>query len=182
MPRNARFVPFILGALLFVMVSGCRTYGGYGAEEIIPNQMQEAVQQFADDLDRAESDILALSEATAQNDALQPVEAQYRDLIALHQTFLDAHRAIAEEYEDGGTYRALNREYGAMISEQRLVDVQYADLHARIRRILSGQPPAFDAAPAIGSTLASRNYVNPNFYSRVQNRQALSMQEALRGM
>lgn len=182
MSRNARLAPLLFGALFLVMISGCRTYGGYGTTELIPQQMQQAVQQFEDDLERAESDILALSEATAQNAALEPAETQYRDLVALHQTFLEAHRATLDEYEDGGTYRALNREYGAMIAEQRLIEMRYAEMHARIRRISSGQPPTSEATPAIGSTLASRNFVNPNFYSRVQNRQPLSMQEALRGM
>ena len=176
MSRNARLVPFVLGVLLLVIASGCRLYGGYGTTEEIPRQMQQAAQQFADDLARAESDILALSDAVAQNAALEPLETRYRDLIAQHQSFLEAHRATAAQYEDGGSYRALNREYGAIISEQRLVATRYTELHARIRRVVSGQPPAVEA------TSASRNVVNPNFYDRVQNRQRLTMQEALRGM
>jgi hypothetical protein len=176
MPRIARYAPLFIAAVVLVVTSGCRTYGQYGNTEAIPAQMQQAVQQFADDLERAESDILALSEATAQNAALQPAESAYRDLIAKHRTFLEAHRAIAAEYEDGGDYRALNREYGAIISEQRLVSTRYAELHARVRRVVTGQPPALAATPE------SRYVVNPAYYMRVQNRQRLSMQDALRGL
>lgn len=176
MPRIARFAPLFLAVLLLVVTSGCRTYGQYGNTEAIPAQMQQAVQQFAGDLSRAESDILALSEATAQNAALEPMESTYRDLIARHQTFLEAHRAIAAEYADGGSYRVLNREYGGMISEQRLVATRYAELHARIRRVVSGQPPALE------TTMKSRYVVNPTYYQRIQNRQRLSMQDALRGL
>ncbi len=176
MSRIARYAPLFIAAFVLVVTSGCRTYGQYGNTEAIPAQMQRAVQQFADDLARAESDILALSEAAAQNAALQPAESAYRDLIAKHQTFLEAHRAIAAEYEDGGDYRALNREYGAIISEQRLVATRYAELHARVRRVVNGQSPAPEA------TMESRYVVNPAFYTRAQNRQRLSMQDALRGL
>ena len=176
MSRPASLNRLLTGALLLLVVlSGCRTYGGYGTTEEIPRQMQQAVQQFADELARAESDVQALSAAVAQNSALEPFESQYRDVIAKHEEFLEHHRAIAEQFQDGGDYRALNRNYGAIISEQRLIETRYNELHARIQRIVSGQP---DRAV---QQLKSRYVVNPSYYGRVQNR-GLSMQEALRGL
>lgn len=172
--RSSRYVPGLLIVLL--ALSGCRTYGSYGTSEAIPGQMQQAVQQFADDLARAESDVQALAEAAAQSSALEPFERQYRKLIAQHEEWLERHREIAAEYEDGGSYRALNRNYGAIIAEQRLVATRYNELHARIRRAVSGQ------SPALTTTSASRYVVNPSYYARVQNRQMLSMQDALRGL
>jgi len=177
MPRTAPFARLLPGALfLLVVLAGCRTYGGYGTTEEIPRQMQQAVQQFADELTRAESDVQALSAAVAQNSALEPLETRYRDVIAKHEEFLAHHRAIAERFQEGGAYRALNRYYGAIISEQRLIETRYDELHVRIQRAVSGQPDR-TAHP-----LESRYVVNPSYYDRVQNRQELSMQDALRGL
>lgn len=176
MSRLASLARLLPGALLLlVALSGCRTYGGYGTTEEIPRQMEQAVQQFADELARAESDVQALSAAVVQNSALEPFESQYRDVIAKHEEFLEHHREIAEQYQDSDDYRALNRNYGAIISEQRLIETRYNELHARIQRVVSGQPER------AARQLESRYVVNPNYYDRVQNR-GLSMQEALRGM
>lgn len=157
------------------MVSGCRTYGGYGTEEAIPRQMQEAVQQFASELNRAQSDLAALSEAAEQNSALASLEARYRDLVAQHEAFLEDHRGLVERFQDGGSYRDLNRNYGAMISEQRLMRTWYTELHVRIQRAVTGAPVVGQAVPK------SRYVVNPTYYDRVQNRR-VTMAEALRGM
>lgn len=176
MSRNPLLLRLLLGVLcLLVVASGCRTYGGYGTTEAIPPQMQQAVQQFADALGRAQADAQALADAASQNSALEPLEARYRDLIVQHETFLAHHREIAERFAEGGSYRDLNRNYGAIISEQRLVRTRYNEMHARIRSAVTGQPVALTA------TAPSRYVVNPSYYSRVQNRQALSMQDALRG-
>lgn len=169
----ARFVPGTL--LLLLLVTGCRTYGDYGAEAEIPRQMQQTVEQFAGELDRAQSDVKALAEAVEQNDALAPLEEQYRDLINRHEAFLEGHRRIAEHFQDGGTYRALHRNYRTMISEQHLVRSWYNELHVRVRRVGSGEPAVGDVPPA------SRYVVNPSYYDRVQNRQRLTMRAALQG-
>lgn len=176
MPRSPALRRLVPGALLLLLVlAGCRTYGDYGTTEEIPRQMEQATQQFADDLARAESDVQALSAAVAQNSALEPFETRYRDLIAQHQAFLEQHRELTAQYQGSDNYRALNRTYGAIISEQRLVETRYNELHARIQRVVAGQP---ERAP---QRTESQYVNNPTFYDRVQNRQGVTMQDALRG-
>jgi len=169
----ARLLP--VAFLLLVVLSGCRTYGGYGTTEEIPRQMEQAAQQFADELARAESSVQALSAAVAENSALEPLETRYRDVIAQHEAFLEDHRAVADRFQGSSNYRALNRYYGAIIAEQRLIEKRYEELHLRIQRVVSGQP---ERTPP----LRASNYINtPSYYDRLQNQQALSMQDALRG-
>lgn len=174
--RNVSLIRLLPAALLLlVLTAGCRTYGGYDTETAIPQQMQQAVQQFADELDRAQSDVTALSEAVQQNSTLEPMEERYRDLIAKHEEFLERHRRIAERFQDGGAYRDLNWNYGAIVSEQRLVRTRYNELHTNIRRVVAGQPVVVEVPPN------SRYAVNPPYYDRVQNRQGMTLQEALQG-
>lgn len=170
-PSLARCLPGL--ALLLLLATGCRTYGGYGTEEALPRQMQQAVEQFADDLDRARSDVEMLAEAADQNSALAPVVEQYEHVIGRHEAFLDVHRQLVDRFQDDGAYRALHRNYGAMISEQRLVETWYQELHRRVQRVQHGQPAVGEVPPA------SRYAVNPSYYDRIQNRQPLTMEAAL---
>jgi hypothetical protein len=97
-------------------------------------------------------------------------------VIAQHEAFLEDHRAVADRFQGSSNYRALNRYYGAIIAEQRLIEKRYEELHLRIQRVVSGQP---ERTPP----LRASNYINtPSYYDRLQNQQALSMQDALRGL
>lgn len=177
MMRDDSLVRYIPGlVLLLVFATGCRTYGGYGIEEEMVQQMQQAVQQFANELDRARSDLKMLAEAAQQNQALESLEARYRDTVERHEAVLDQHRRMVEHFEEGGAYRELHRSYGAMITEQRVVRNRYGEMHTHIARIVHDQD-----VTAAGVLPASRYVVNPLYYERVENRQALTMREALQG-
>ena len=58
----------IFGVLaLMLLLTGCRTYGGYDTEARTYAQMQQANSQFANDLTRAEGELNALQNAASTN-------------------------------------------------------------------------------------------------------------------
>lgn len=168
---------YLVPLLSLLALTGCRTYGGYDSEPLTLDQMQTATQQFAENLEQARSDLSLLEAATATNPALDPLEQTYRTTVTLHAEKLDHHRRIVEEFNAAdGSYRALSRNYGAIISDQRLVQQRYRSLLARISRTVRGVDP--QPAPE----MKSRYSVAPIFYSQAERElNTLTMNEALRG-
>lgn len=169
----------LLLLLLLGAVMGCRTYGGYGTESATLNQIQQANDQFARELERARADLNALEEAAQTNAALKPFVAAYRDLIDLHQAKLEENRRIAAQLEEGDeTYRDLSRDFGAILAEERVVNNRYTNLHRRIQRVVRGEAVMVERVEP-----SSRYYVTPPYYARAENlNRTVTMQDALRGL
>lgn len=167
----------LIPVVCLLMLAGCRTYGGYETEALTLNQMQTATQQFADKLEQARADLNLLEQATATNEALQALERRYRETVSLHEEKLQLHRDVVARFEaEDGTYRDLHRNYGALISDQRLVQQRYRSLLQRISRTVRGLGAQDDAM------LESHYFVTPLFYPRTESqRSRLTMNEALRG-
>jgi hypothetical protein len=170
-----RLLPLLL--LAFVALTGCRAYGGYGTEEALANEMDEAVRLFAERLERARGDLQALNNAASGNPALQPLKDPYRAMVEVHEVTLERQRALAEAFTADDSYRGLHRAYGAVATQQRMIQRRYLGLHAQIAAAVRGEDLATVNMPS-----RAEYYIAPTFYQRVENaRNELTMQQALRG-
>ena len=167
----------LVPVLCLLVLTGCRTYGGYGTEAITLDQIQTATQQFAESLEQARSDLNMLESAAANNPALDSLEQTYRKTVSLHEEKLQLHREVVARFEsENGTYRDLSRNYGAILSDQRLVQQRYQSLLRRISRTVRGLDAQEEAMQE------SRYFVTPLFYPRTEQRiDTMTMNEALRG-
>lgn len=167
---------FLALLTLLVATTGCRTYGGHGNEAATIEQVQRANQEFANALDRARTDLKRLQQAAQSNPALDSFVPIYEDAIARHAEQLASHRAYADRLQDDSSYRTVSRIFGAIIAEQRTINIRYSDIHARIQRTVQGQPRLAERPSP-----ESRSYVVPTFYTRIENEGRLSMSQALQG-
>jgi len=113
-------------ASVFLLV-GCRTYGdeGYQSGSKMYSAIQQIVQQYEQDLGRAQSDLRRLESAAESSDTLRALAERYRTLVRGHEATLQDHQRQAEQLTGGSAYRTLHRTYGAMITDRRLLDRQY---------------------------------------------------------
>lgn len=169
--RTLRFLPL----LLLLVVTGCRTYGGYGTETVLHEQMQEANRQFSDDLQRAKADLATLKAAADTSEMLQPMVERFQNNIDEHTAVLDQHRQMTEDLAGSGNYRALHRAYGTITTDQRVMRKKYNRTVERVH------------AAVTGTTVASGEPFNQSFYfvqpfeyTREQNARRLTMEQALR--
>ena len=142
----------LLLAAALMLVTGCRTYGGYGSEEATYNEIQEAAQRYADRVERLAGDYQALTEASAQDAELAAYALRMADIIEHAEATLAFHLHRAETLEEGDSYRELSRALGAMISEQQILEDRYADLVGDI----VGQPELGRKDPSRYSVVSSR--------------------------
>ncbi len=184
-PMDNRFrisPPYALllaGALL--VLAGCRTYGGeYDNTEKLYEQLLIAEEQLEASLARAERNLALLEQAAAQDSLLE-------EYVAYFAAVMEEHEALREEMADeiadvGGDpddYRDLHRTYGAAISEQRTIQVIYADI---IYAVASRGDRTADSAQVAAERFTPASYAAvPPYYERVRNQaRALTMQQALR--
>lgn len=165
----------LLPLLLLVVVTGCRTYGGYGTEAVMHEQMQQANRQFSDDLDRAQADLATLQAAADTSEMLQPMVERFQRNIDEHQSKLDHHRQITKDLTDSGNYRALHRAYGTITTDQRMMRKKYNRTVERVRAIVTGTPVASG-----GQFNQSFYFVQPFEYTQEENARRLTMEQALR--
>lgn len=170
--RFLRFAPLV--ALL--LLTACRTYGGYGSEEIKHQQMLEANQQFSDDLERARADLAVLQRAAGEATQLQPFVERFRSNIESHESMLESHRQIAEDLEGSSDYRKLHRAYGTITTEQRIVNKQYNRTVNRIHAAVTNREVERGE-----SYNQSFYYVEPLAYAKIENAKKLTMEQAVRG-
>lgn len=145
-----------------LVLTGCRTYGGYGTEDELVNQVAEVVSQFEGDLERAQSEQLRISREAAGRAVLESLAADHAEAVAMHAELLDQQRAYAEALvSEGGSYRVLNRALGALYQEQELVYDRYERLFEEALVVVAGfqtnEPP-----------FSSRWYVVPPQYDRIR--------------
>ena len=170
-----RLSPLVLfvGALILV---GCRTYGdqGYETGPKTYRAMQQTVQQMEQDLSRAESNLRRLESAAESADMLDGLVERYRGLIESHETTLENHRAQAERLTGESAYRTLHRTYGAMITDQRLLQRQYERTTRKVWATVRDT-----TLPRAPKRLESSYSITPVQYPQSE-RPEISMAEALR--
>ncbi|PEN06672.1 hypothetical protein CRI93_08485 [Longimonas halophila] len=166
----------ILGVLaLMLLLTGCRTYGGYDTEARTYAQMQQANSQFADDLTRAEGELDALQNAASTNANLEPMAEHYADLVESHRETLETHQALVESLSADTGYRTLSRQYGRLVTEQRMLGQQYRSVTERVYAAVTGNPEPTRMVPE------SESYTTPYIYRRMENQPMRTMSAALNG-
>lgn len=160
---------------LMVVLTGCRTYGGYDSEARTYAQMQQANSQFANDLTRAEGELDALQNAASDNADLQPLAERYADLVEQHEQTLASHEEVVETLSADTDYRTLNRRYGALITEQRIVNNHYRMATERVYATVTGGDVPTRVVPEAIS------YTEPYEYRQMRNAERLTMSAALNG-
>jgi hypothetical protein len=177
MMRSCRLLALPLLAVL-VLASGCRTYGDsqYDNAQKMRQQMLQAVRQFDDELGRARADLELLEDAAQQQPALAPLVERYQQVVDSHEATLADHDSLARRMQDAGSYRKLHETYGAMVTDQRLVNRQYDRTVRQVRAVVQGEEIERGA-----SGRKSDYYIEPTEYKREQNADRLTMEEALQG-
>ena len=171
LPRIVRLVGGVL--LLVVVASGCRTYGGYGSSEDMLEKIQQATQRFAEDYERAQGERDALQRAAGGDASLAPLAEQFAAVVESQGAAVAAQQALAQEAADRtgsnilfawvgpDDYRWLHRAYGALISDQQIIQDRYGEVLRALKE-------------TVGMTAAStmeeegRYQVTPHFYKRIE--------------
>jgi len=171
-----RYAPLLV-ALLGIVLSGCRTYGGYDTKPKTYQALQTAVQSFEEEMGRAEADLQMLRAAAEEADTLHALAEQYETLLSEHQALLEDQRQRLNQLSASASYRALHTAYGATVTEQRMQQQKYRRATKRVRATVQG--PAVAQAPAPDKL---RKYmIRPVNFPRLQDRPSLTMAQALQG-
>lgn len=129
---NSRTFGFFHSLLVLLVagfvLTGCRTYGGYGSEEAAVHEIGQANERFAAELERARSDAERLQSLVARHETLAPFVAEYEQWVAEHAALLEAHKEKYEQLSGGASYRKVSRALGAVVSEQQLVHEGYREV------------------------------------------------------
>ncbi len=126
---------------LLIVLSGCskpdpiiRMYGdwryndGYGTEEAHREQIADLVDDYAADAQRNRLAAEQLGLASRTDARLAGYATEAILLSELQGLLLIEQREQADELIESGSYRELNRGYGAMITEQQILADRYYDL------------------------------------------------------
>lgn len=169
------FLSLVLVGLL--VLSGCRTYGGYDTEPKTYQALERSVESFSDELDRAEADFRALEDAAATSDSLQALAEEYQALLTEHESLLDTQRSRVERLSSDSGYRTLHRAYGATVTEQRMMEQKYRRVTRTVRATVQGSHTERAAADG------ERRYtIRPIGFPSAQEEGRLTMKQALRGL
>lgn len=175
MLRANRFV--LLLALVGLLASGCRTYGGYDTKPKTYQAMQRSVEAFADELDRAEADFRTLADAAdaaEASDTLQALAEDYRALLDEHEALLETQRNRVDRLSASSAYRSLQRGYGATVKEKEIMKTKYRRLVRSVHATVRGE----QAGPTAPKT--ERRYtIRPVNFPSLQDKERLSMEQAL---
>lgn len=172
---SLRRLAVVLSLFGFLLLTGCRTYGGYGSEDATYTQMQAANEQFSDQLKRATSDLEALRAAADTMPALQPLAERMADMVNTHEDLLAQHEDIVASMSADDSYRALHSAYGTLVTEARLMRKQYdrvvRNVHAAVH-----DTEAYAEAPSARSAYYVTPIGNPE-----RTTSPPTMEQALRG-
>lgn len=167
--------PYLLvGLSLLVVLAGCRTYGGRGTEAQTYEEMGEMVDQLEADLGSARSDLQQLQAAAEQDGELAPLAERYQDLVQLHESMIPAQREQVRSLSSDASYRMLHRSYGAMITDQKLLQLQY---RRTIRQVYAAVRDTTAPSPVVRDP--STYNITPVDYPMPDAQQELTMAEAL---
>ena len=146
---------------LVLLGSGCRTYGARGGTEAAYHQIEQAVEQFTLELERAQSAYEALRQQTGDSEVADTLAKRYASLLEQHKVMLLEQRMQLEELRGSDDYRAVSRTLSAVMSEQDIMMDQYQNLLATVQRVAD---PALDQASP-----GSHYFVTPPFYRNPQH-------------
>lgn len=140
----------LVAVLVLFVLTGCRTYGGYGTEPETIDQIRIANDQFAEEMERARAEYEYLLEQVQQDPGLVAFAESYLAILQLQEQKLLENLDLAESaYDNPDNYRTLSRVYGAIISNQNVVEDRYDALYrvmveARTQQVLPEEalPPA----------------------------------------
>ncbi len=126
---------------LLLILSGCskpdpiiRMYGdwryndAYGTEEAHREQIADLIDDYAADAQRNRLAAQQLIAAARTDARLAPFSNEATFLSESQDVLLIEQRAHADALIEGGSYRELNRGYGAMVTEQQILADRYYDL------------------------------------------------------
>ena len=168
----------LLAVCSLLLLTGCRTYGGYGSEDATISQIGKAVESATDLLRQAEADAAMLSSAATSSNALSALSGEFGRLVEQNSEIVERAQGMLDSYlAEGSTYRGLSRGLGAIISEIDEVQIGYARVTEAVAEITGGAVSA-STAGRIGSD--SRYRVAPPAYARGM-RMPISMRDALDG-
>lgn len=114
-----------LKTLLFssaiALMAGCRMYPGAETEQVLFAQTAAMVDQFEQDLVDARTTFGRLTASGAED------VSAHEWVLTLHEEVLATHRERLEMLSSSTSYRTLNRAFGAMMSEQKSVEILYQE-------------------------------------------------------
>lgn len=165
---------FLFSVLAVLLCSGCRTYGGYGSEEVLYNEIQRLAGQLEKEVEDVRSDLALLEGASTDSPFLGLVANQLARILEINEAFLAEHEEALARLSPGSSHRSLYRTYGAMVSSRQILQNQ-------IRRLLETAYGAYGMGTARALDLG-RPYANvPPYYVKVSDsRQEFSVQGLIR--
>lgn len=166
MNKNMGFRLFcvLFSLVLLAGLTGCRTYGGYGTEEKVRVQISRANEAFASELERARNLLPALQQRIGGDENGATIINEYQSLLTAHATLLEQNRQIEEALSGGEGYRTLNRVFGSILSEQKVIRNRY-------RALLNNAQGIIDTTAVARGEVVPESYyvVRPPFYERIAN-------------
>lgn len=164
-------------ASVFLLV-GCRTYGNeeHQSGPKMYSAIQQIVQQYEQDLGRAQSDLRRLEATAESSDTLRALADRYRTLVRGHASTLQNHQRQAEQLTEKSAYRTLHRTYGAMVTDRRLLDRQYQRTVRKVWATVRDSP-----IPRTPTRRKSSYMITPVNYP-LQDHPNITMAEALQGI
>ena len=169
--------------LALLLLTGCRTYGGFDSEEALYAQIEKTNQQFEDELTRAKAELNLIRNAASSNRLFASFAAQYEEILSTHEAAVADHAALFEslEVKTGPigrltqSYRKLNRGLGAILAEQNQIRDSYVHLLNNINRVAKD-----DAYVPVTIPEEGRYQAVPPFYESIRFAlESLSMEQAI---
>ncbi|MEZ4700342.1 MAG: hypothetical protein R2834_08435 [Rhodothermales bacterium] len=168
---HANRLPAFGALVVMLLLSSCRTYGGDGTEQGTYDEISKMAASFEDDLASARNELPVLQRAAQGNPGLQVFVHQFEAQLERHAALV-AHQeeVIAGLKVKTGplgrlttSYRDLNRTLGAMISEQREMQIGYEDLAMDVRKAVMGDAFQAEMPEEIG-----RYQIAPPYYEKLR--------------
>lgn len=124
---NRRWTIFMFAG--WVVLAGCRTYGG--SEDEIAASLSVTVQQIAAEASAMETEAFRLAEAaatepelSAYSDRMQVIASEYKAVVQRQEELINevlaAEDNVLTNWVGRGRYGVLHRAFGALISEREL--------------------------------------------------------------
>ena len=153
--------------LVFVLLSGCRTYGGYDTEQTSYDRIGTINALFAQELEKAKGELQFIQQAAGTDAELGAAVAQYEALLAQHEEMVAAHDELASTLvvktgllgKLSTSYRDLNRGLGYIAADQLTMRNQYGAFAASLLD---------DSQKAMVEPEQGRYHVAPPYYEQIR--------------
>ena len=171
---NFSNIPFrfvVAGLFITVLLSGCRTYGGYNSEQATYDQIQETNAVFAGEYERAVGELARLETAAGRNANLGPHVEHLAHLVDLHKEMAERHAELTSSLvvrtgfsgQLTPAYRNLNRALGNIAVDQATMH----DHYERFAQVLMGEA-ASSGVEWSKNVERSRYQAVPPYYLQIQ--------------